>query len=303
MREIAASLYGFVTSYLYWLHVPKMGVIDVVEILIIALFLYYLIKLIKGTRVWTLFKGILIILLFVCIAAIFQMNTILWLFGRLLNFGIIALLIIFQPELRRALERLGRNNPLTMLFKFDTSKSGEQLFSDKTINEMVRACVEMGKHRTGALIVIERGIRLDEYIRTGILLDSMISSQLILNIFEHNTPLHDGAVIMRGDRFIAATCYLPLSDNRSLSKELGTRHRAAVGISEVSDAVTVVVSEETGGISIAQDGKLRRNLSDTELKTYLRRVAGNEEKPETYLQKLRRKRRNHAEKDIETPDK
>lgn len=303
MREIAASLYGFVTSYLYWLHVPKLGVIDIVEIVIIALFLYYLIKLIKGTRVWTLFKGILIILLFVLIAAIFQMNTILWLFGRLLNFGIIALLIIFQPELRRALERLGRNNPLTMLFKFDFSKPDEKLFSDKTINEMVRACVEMGKNRTGALIVIERGVRLDEYVRTGIVLDSVISSQLILNIFEHNTPLHDGAVIMRGDRFVAATCYLPLSDNRSLSKDLGTRHRAAVGISEVSDAVTVVVSEETGGISVAQDGMLTRNMTGEDLKTYLKKVAGSTEKPETLKEKLKRRRRSHAEKDIETSDK
>ena len=142
-------------------------------------------------------------------------------------------------------------------------------FSEKTINEIAKACYEMGKVKTGALIVIERDVMLNEYIRTGIPLDSLVSSQLLINIFEHNTPLHDGAVIIHNNRIVSATCYLPLSDSVEIGKEMGTRHRAAVGISEVSDSITVIVSEETGGISIARDGKIIRHLDPQRLRDEL----------------------------------
>ena len=181
----------------------------------------------------------------------------------------IAVVVIFQPEMRKALENLGRKNILVNLFNFDFNKVENGKFSDKTITELVKACYEMGKVKTGALIVVEDEIVLTEYERTGIAVDGILTSQLLINIFEKNTPLHDGAVIVRGDRVVSATCYLPLTDSLSLSKDLGTRHRAAVGISEVSDSLTIVVSEETGKVSIALDGELYRNVDAEFLKNKL----------------------------------
>ena len=233
--------------------------VDIVEILIISFLFYHILLWIKNTRAWNLFKGIIVILLFVLVAAIFQMNTILWLAENTLSAGLTALVIIFQPELRKALENLGGKNVLGKLFDF--GKVEENKFSDHTIDELIKACYAMGKVKTGALIVIEDEILLNEYVRTGIDIDAIISSQLLINIFEKNTPLHDGAVIVRGDRVVSATCYLPLSDSMTLSKDLGTRHRAAVGISEVSDSLTIVVSEETGKVSIAMRGQIYRNVN------------------------------------------
>lgn len=233
--------------------------VDIVEILIISFLFYHILLWIKNTRAWNLFKGIIVILLFVLVAAIFQMNTILWLAENTLSVGLTALVIIFQPELRNALENLGGKNVLGKLFDF--GKVEENKFSDHTIDELIKACYAMGKVKTGALIVIEDEILLNEYVRTGIDIDAIISSQLLINIFEKNTPLHDGAVIVRGDRVVSATCYLPLSDSMTLSKDLGTRHRAAVGISEVSDSLTIVVSEETGKVSIAMRGQIYRNVN------------------------------------------
>lgn len=166
---------------------------------------------------------------------------------------------MFQPELRRALERLGQKDFWISVVPFERSKESGR-FDDKTIDALVTACYEMGKVKTGALIVVEQEIMLTEYQNTGIELDCLVSSQVLINIFEHNTPLHDGAVIVRGNRIVSATCYLPLSDNMGLSKELGTRHRAAVGMSEVSDALVITVSEETGYVSIAMGGHLTRNV-------------------------------------------
>ena len=233
--------------------------VDIVEILIISFLFYHILLWIKNTRAWNLFKGIIVILLFVLVAAIFQMNTILWLAENTLSVGLTALVIIFQPEFRKALENLGGKNVLGKLFDF--GKVEENKFSDHTIDELIKACYAMGKVKTGALIVIEDEILLNEYVRTGIDIDAIISSQLLINIFEKNTPLHDGAVIVRGDRVVSATCYLPLSDSMTLSKDLGTRHRAAVGISEVSDSLTIVVSEETGKVSIAMRGQIYRNVN------------------------------------------
>ena len=289
MREIGSALYAFMDKYLSWIDKPKIGVTDVIEIIIIAFVLYHIMVWVNNTRAWMLFKGIIVILIFLLIAALFQMNTILWLSGKVVNIAAIALVIIFQPELRNALERLGRKNFLTAFFSFDFQKASTVRFSEKTITEIVKACYEMGKVKTGALIVIERDVMLNEYIRTGIPLDSLVSSQLLINIFEHNTPLHDGAIIVRGDRIVAATCYLPLSDNMELSKELGTRHRAAVGVSEVSDSMTIIVSEETGAVSLAVEGTLYRNIDADFLKSKLRFAAKLSQTTEPYLEKLKRR--------------
>ena len=243
---------------------------DIVEILLIAFFVYQFMLWIRNTRAYSLLKGILTVLVFVLIAYIFEMNTILWLVTNMGGYAITAILVIFQPGLRKALEELGHKKIVSNLIPFDTSKKEtEGRFSDRTVNEIVRASFEMGAVKTGALIVIEEETVLNEYIRTGIALDSLVSSQLLINIFEHNTPLHDGAVIIRGDRIVAATCYLPLSDNLDLNKNLGTRHRAGVGISEVSDALTVIVSEETGRVSVTKNGEIHVGLNKEELRQIL----------------------------------
>ena len=294
MRQIAASLYALINKYLYWINFKSISITDIVEIIIIAFLLYHVMVWIKNTRAWVLFKGIIVVLVFLMIAAIFQMNTILWLAGKLVNIAAIALVIIFQPELRNVLERLGRKNFLTALFGFEFQRAGVRRFSEKTVNDMVKACYEMGKVKTGALIVVEREMQLNEYVRTGIMLDSILSSQLLINIFEHNTPLHDGAIIVRGDRVVSATCYLPLSDNMELSKELGTRHRSAVGISEVSDSLTIVVSEETGAVSLAMDGTLYRNIDADFLKSKLNFAAKLIQEEEPYFAKLKRRLKDAA---------
>lgn len=247
--------------------IPAIRLNNVLEILIISVLIYYILIWIRDTRAWTLLKGILVICAFMLFAYVFQMDTILWLFQNLISVAIISIFVLFQPELRRALEQLGRKNILSSFFNLGGSAAtDEQTVKtiEKTKSEIIKACVEMSKVRTGALIVIEQDVQLSEYERTGIFLDSLVSSQLLINIFEHNTPLHDGAVVIRGNRVTAATCYLPLSDNMMISKELGTRHRAAVGISEVTDSMTIVVSEETGRVSLVEGGSLRR-IADAEM--------------------------------------
>ncbi len=262
-------------EYFYVLSFPKIGLTDILEIFIIAFTIYHVSLWVKKTRAWALVKGILILFLCYIVAYLLNMSVILWIFNKTLAIGITALIIVFQPELRKALEELGKKNIVRSIIPFDEQKDKNRRFSDRSINEIIRATVEMAKVKTGALIILEQDIVLSEYERTGITLDSVISSQLLINIFEHNTPLHDGAVIIRGDRIVAATCYLPLSDNLGLSKELGTRHRAGVGISEVSDSLTIIVSEETGKISIAIGGKLLRNVDGDLLKKKITEIQGN----------------------------
>ena len=273
-----ATMGAFWEKASIYLNLPKITMTDVVEILIITFLFYYMLVWIKNTRAWVLLKGIMVILLFVLVAAVFQMNTIIWIAKNTLSVAITAIVIIFQPEIRKALENLGQKNFLTSFFAFDFSKGEIAKFTDKTINELVKACYEMGKVKTGALIVIEDEIVLSEYERTGIAVDGILTSQLLINIFEKNTPLHDGAVIVRGDRLVSATCYLPLTDSLSISKDLGTRHRAAVGISEVSDSLTIVVSEETGKVSIAMGGELYRNVDAEFLKNKLSFIQHREKK-------------------------
>lgn len=251
---------------------PDMDFASAIEILIISFLIYEILIWIKNTRAWALLKGVVIILAFWLIAAYFHMSTILWLGKSMLGFVVTAIIVVLQPELRKALEELGNKELLPTGLIFSNTKQTESLFSEKTIGEIVKACVEMGKCRTGALIVVECKQPLGDFERTGIDVDALVSSQLLINIFEHNTPLHDGAVIVRGNRVTSATCYLPLSDNLNLDKNLGTRHRAGLGISEVTDAITVIVSEETGKISVAHKGILKRGLSGDELREILKQA-------------------------------
>jgi len=269
IREMLGLMQNYLSEILSMANLT-ITLVDVIEILIISFLIYELILWIKSTRAWNLFKGIMILLLFVLLAAFFQMSTILWIAENTLNVGLIALVIIFQPELRNALENIGGKNIFGNLFTFN--KVAEEKFSNHTIDELIKAVFAMSKVKTGALIVIEDEIVLDEYIRTGIDVDALVSNQLLINIFEKNTPLHDGAIIVRGNRVVSATCYLPLSDSLRLSKELGTRHRAAVGISEVSDSLTIVVSEETGRVSVAYRGEIFRDLDAEGLRAKLQQL-------------------------------
>ncbi len=252
------QLNNWIGVYLARLHMPTIHWNDVAEIIILTFVAYHILVWIKNTRAWALLKGVIVILIFVIIAAFCKMNTILWIVPNIISIAATAFVVILQPELRSALEELGRKNFLASIL--DSNKREDGRFSDRTISEIVKASFEMGKVKTGALIVIEHEQSLKEYERTGIDVDGIISSQLLINIFEHNTPLHDGAVIVRGNRIVSATCYLPLSDNMALSKDLGTRHRACVGISELTDSLTLIVSEETGKISVANGGALERGL-------------------------------------------
>ena len=272
---------GTISTHMENLYIPSSNAItrtDIVEIIIITFMIYAILVWVKETRAWALLRGVLVIGAFLLIAFFTKMTTILWMAERLISLAVIAMVVILQPELRKALENLGQKNIFASLFSLDMLKSSvDARFSDRTINEIIKACVEMGKAKTGALIVVEHKQPLTDYERTGIDVDAIVSNQLLINIFEHNTPLHDGAVIVRGNRITSATCYLPLSDNMQLSKDLGTRHRAGVGISEVTDSLTVIVSEETGKISVAYEGKLERSLSGDALKEKLRTI---QDKPE-----------------------
>lgn len=265
----------FADTYLSPLHIPNMETIqysDVLEILILSVIIYQILIWIKNTKAWNLLKGLAVIMVFILLAAILEMNTIIWIVQNVFSIAVIAIIIVLQPELRKALEELGKKNIMNGLLPIDI-KSGENgLFSDKTIQEMARACVEMSRVRTGALIVVAQNDSLTEYESTGIEVDGIVTSQLLINIFEKNTPLHDGAVIIKGDRVTSATCYLPLSENTGLSKALGTRHRAGIGISEATDSLTLIVSEENGMISAAYQGELRRGLSQQDIEELLSRI-------------------------------
>lgn len=291
MSSILDKFSAFSDRYLNWLSLPSIVWTDVVEILIISFLLYHVFVWIRNTKAWSLLRGIGVILGFVLIAALFGMTTILWIVEKIFGVAVTALVVVFQPELRRALEQLGRKSFLSSIFRFDGPRVSGELFSDTTIEEIIKASYAMGRAKTGALIVIENRDSLTDYEKTGIRLDSVISSPLLINIFEHNTPLHDGAVIVRENRVVSATCYLPLSDNMELSKELGTRHRAGVGISEVTDSFTIIVSEETGRVSIAQDGVLYPNVDMGFLREKLMTLQNKviEEKKHVFFRKGRSK--------------
>ncbi len=273
---------NYLRTYFDWFYIPRFTITDAIEIIIIAVLVYYIMDWFAKTRAWMLIKGLLVLLLFAGIALLFQFNTILWIFKNTISVGVIAVIVIFQPEFRRALEQLGRRKFLSGIFSTEDTKNGMRL-EKKTLNELVKASYSMGEQKTGALIVIEQDVRLGEYERTGIHLDAVVTSQLLINIFEHNTPLHDGAVLIRNNRVVSATCYLPLSDNLDISKSLGTRHRAAIGISEVSDSITIIVSEETGAVSLACNGVLYRNLQKDQLLSKMEELG----KRETIREKMK----------------
>ncbi len=280
----------FLNTHLGGWYLPELKITDIIEIVIIAVLAYHIMIWIKNTKAWALLKGIAVLAVFILLASVFQMNTILWIVKNSIGVLATAAIIVFQPELRKALERLGQRDFLSAFLPFDVNRVSGKI-TDQTVDAIVSACYEMGKVKTGALIVVEKEIVLAEYENTGIALDCLVSEQMLMNIFEHNTPLHDGAIIIRGDRIVAATCYLPLSENMKLSKQLGTRHRAAVGASEASDALVICVSEETGNVSYAIGGELVRVNTQGELKEKLLQIKTNsDEKPKKYV--LKKGRRN-----------
>lgn len=253
-------------EYVDKLHFPSIRPADIIEVLIISFLVYHIMLWIRNTKAWSLLKGVVIVLAFYLLAVAFNMTTIKWILKNVTYIGLVGIIVLFQPELRKALEELGKKKFFIDVFRNDDDGGR---FSDGTIKEITTAAFEMGKVRTGALIVVRQDDNLTEFERTGISVDGVVTSQLLINIFEHNTPLHDGAVIICGDRIASATCYLPLSENMMISKELGTRHRAGVGMSEETDALVIIVSEETGKISVAYRGNLERNLSKEELESRL----------------------------------
>lgn len=236
---------------------------DIIDIIIVAILFYYVMNIIKGTRAEQLSKGIVVLLIVTKLSDALQLYTVKWIFSNIMNFGLIAVLIVFQPELRKGLEFLGRTSSIK-----NTIQNSFTNVSN-TVNEICDAVASLSRQKIGALIVFEKKTGLEDIADTGTRLDSLVSSGLIINIFIPNTPLHDGAVIIKNDRIKAAACFLPLTDNNTLSKELGTRHRAGIGVTERSDALSLIVSEETGSISIAQNGQISRYLDIETLKKVL----------------------------------
>jgi len=232
---------------------------DIIDVGIVAFIIYKMMLLVRGTRAVQLLKGIFVLVATWAISTWFDLYTLKWLMNQMFTFGIVTVLIIFQPELRRVLEQLGRGKLFSRTSTLDRSDLNEQ------IDEIIRAVRSMAKRKVGALIVFERKTGVTEMIESGIALESKISSELLMNIFTPNSPLHDGAVIIRGNQIMAAGCYLPLSENPFISKELGTRHRAAIGVSEVSDAISLIVSEETGQISLSINGMIVRDINEESL--------------------------------------
>ncbi|HAN10414.1 MAG TPA: TIGR00159 family protein [Clostridiales bacterium] len=251
------------------MEMPSITFRDVIDIMVVAFLIYKLIIWIKTTRAWTLFKGILLILILAAIAYFLQLNTVIWIFMNTISVGIIAIVIVFQPELRRALEKLGTSYSVTNMFSAEDTQKQYTALSLEVVDEIVDATKQMSQKKTGALIVLEEKVKLGEYEETGISVDSKVKSEMLMNIFEKNTPLHDGAVIIKNNRISSATCYLPLSADCKISKKLGTRHRAAVGITEVSDCVVVIISEETGAISLVKNGEMTYDIQRESLRNQL----------------------------------
>jgi len=237
---------------------------DIIDILIMAFLIFRILSFMQKTSASSVIKGLLLILAVAGLANIVNMNILSYLLRQVMQMGVIVIVVLFQPEIRKMFERMGTTR-LNTIFR----RKGKNEIIDAVLQQIVEACTVMSKNDTGAIIVVEREVGLNDYAVTGVSIDAEVSSELIQNIFFQNSPLHDGALIIRGDRILAASCMLPLSTNYSLSKELGMRHRAGVGLSERSDAIVVIVSEETGAISIAVDGMLKRNLDDDTIRELL----------------------------------
>jgi TIGR00159 family protein len=246
----------------------RISINDVVDILIVAYLFYKILRFIKDTRAEQLFKGVIILLVATQVSGMLKLHTLYWILVKILEAGFILPFIIFQPELRAGLEHLGRN---TNLFRFGTqAKSAYELNVEKVISEMLGAVYDMAGRKIGALLVLEGKTKLNEIVETGTEIDAKITKQILCNIFIPNTPLHDGAVIIRDGKIKSAACFLPLTQRKDLSKDLGTRHRAGIGISEISDSLILIVSEETGHVSIARAGKIYRDVSKERLANILK---------------------------------
>ena len=237
----------------------------IIDITIVIFLMYCFFKIVRGSRAWQLIKGIALLIIATWMSGLFNLKILNWILTGIMNLGVIAIIVIFQPELRRALEQLGTNK-LTQFFGIDKDLSTK---TKEDIYKVVIAATELSKTKTGALIVLERDIKIQDIIATGIPMNAEVSPQLLVNIFEPKTPLHDGAVVISGNKIAAAACVLPLADDKDIAKELGTRHRAAIGISKESDSIVVVVSEETGKISVAKDGTLIADVREDVLKKIL----------------------------------
>ena len=262
---------------------PKLGWIDLLDILFVAFLVYQILVWFRMTRAWTLFKGVVLLVVVALAASMLRMNMTSWLLQNTMVYGVLAVVIIFQPEIRKALERLGHGG----LFSILSSDEGADKVSKETVKQIADAMEQMAAVKTGALIVVEQEVGLGEYEQTGIAVDGIVTSQLLINIFEKNAQLHDGAVIIRDNRIVSATCYLPLSDNMNISKAMGTRHRAALGLSEVSDAKIFVVSEETGAMSMAQGGKITREIDHDFILNQFQYKEGQEKKTSVLRRKIR----------------
>ncbi|MDX5661613.1 diadenylate cyclase CdaA [Clostridioides difficile] len=260
MLDINSFLNGFFNIIL------RMSIYDLIDISIVAYIFYKIFMFIKDTRAEQVFKGIIFILLATQLSNTFKLHTVYWISLKALDYGVIAALIIFQPEFRAGLEHIGRAK--FNLFGKNVNTSEETL--NRNIEEIVEALYSLSRQKIGALIIMERETRISDIINTGTIIDAEISRQLLINIFIPNTPLHDGAVVIRDSKVKAAACFLPLTESKDLSKDLGTRHRAGIGVSEVSDCITLIVSEETGGVSIAKAGKLYRDISRERMMNILR---------------------------------
>lgn len=243
---------------------PDFSVLNLLEIFIIAFLIYKILILIKNSHAFSVLKGLFVIFIFTALAYLLHLDTILWIMEKVSGVAVLALVVIFQPELRKGLESLGNQAVVPKIVNFDSES-----MTASTAKEISKASFEMARVKTGALIVIEQSEDLSKYIETGIRIDGNVTAALLINIFEKNTPLHDGAVIIKGNKVLAATCYLPLSDDETISKDLGTRHRAAIGMSAATDSVIIVVSEETGHVSLAKNGVLTRIISQDHLNIFL----------------------------------
>ena len=282
MKQYIMHVLGAVSQELYF---PDAHLTDIIEILILTYLIYHIAMWLINTKAWMLMRGIVVLGIFVLLAAVFKMHTILFLARNSVTVLATAAVVVLPPKHRRDIEKIGEKQLLSSIVQFQTNKESSR-FSEDTMDSIIDAAYNMGRVKTGALIVVEQAIHLTEYESTGIKMDCLVSMQVLMNIFEHNTPLHDGAIIIRGDRIVSATCYLPLSDNMGLSKELGTRHRAAVGMSEVSDALIIVVSEENGKVSVAQGGVLDRAVTREELREKLTYIQNRKPENKNFLQHI-----------------
>lgn len=271
----------------------------IIDIAIVIFLVYCFFKIVKGSRAWQLIKGIALLIIATWVSGLLNLKILNWILTGIMNLGVIAIIVIFQPELRRALEQLGTNK-LARFFGIEKDLSTK---TKEDIYKIVIAATELSKAKIGALIVIERDIKIQDIINTGIPMDAEVSPQLLVNIFEPKTPLHDGAVIISNNKIAAAACVLPLADDKDIAKELGTRHRAAIGISKESDSIVVVVSEETGKISVAKDGTLIADVREDVLKKILisnvvtKRFAAEKKERASQLKKIRERIRNNKKQE------